>query len=175
MGPARLRLPTRRSGFTLIELLVVIAIIGVLVAMILPAVVKAREAAQRASCTNNLHQLGIACWAYQQQNGYFPTAGTSDYCAPSYIPNAGGASIPFTGAKQDAGWAFQLLPYVDAENVWTGGGTAANTTAQMTASLKTPDKVFFCPSRRLPTAWTYTNASFPSQAAYSPRNRTAPR
>jgi prepilin-type N-terminal cleavage/methylation domain-containing protein len=166
MGPARRRVRTLRNGFTLVELLIVMAIIAVLMALTIPAVMKAREVAQRTSCSNNLRQLGVACWAHHQQIGYFPTAGTSDYCAPSYLTNTAG-SMPVTGWKQDAGWAFQLLPYVDAETIWGGDVGAANTTAQMTGSLKTPDKIFFCPSRRLPTTWTYQNASFPSQATYS--------
>src|SRR4051794_5633618 len=74
----RFRRRRRRHGFTLVELLVVIAIIGLLVAILLPAVQAARESARRASCTSSLRQLGIALQTYQDVQKTFPPAGTTE-------------------------------------------------------------------------------------------------
>jgi prepilin-type N-terminal cleavage/methylation domain-containing protein/prepilin-type processing-associated H-X9-DG protein len=78
---------TRRPGFTLIELLVVIAIIGVLIALLLPAVQAAREAARRASCTNNLKQLALGALNYESANGCFPGNSYSGFAPATVFPN----------------------------------------------------------------------------------------
>src|SRR5262249_46514694 len=108
-----------------------------------------------------LHQLGVAVYVHQTQVGYFPTAGTYDWAGPTYSSTTA-AGVPVIGWKQDAGWAYQLLHYMDAENTWTGGGSATNPVQEMQGSLKTVIRVYFCPSRRSPGVMQYTNASFPS-------------
>src|SRR5579883_117908 len=94
----------RRRGFTLIELLVVIAIIGVLVSLLLPAVQKVREAANRASCQNNLKQLGLALQNYHTSNQCFPPGQT-------HIKFPSGQVVGYS-------WITQILPYVEMDNLY---------------------------------------------------------
>ena len=95
----------RRSGFTLVELLVVITIIGILVAMLLPAVNSAREAGRNAQCKNNLKQMGKACLAHEEAQGIFPTGGWG-WCWVG-DPDRG------YGTQQPGGWIYNILPHTE--------------------------------------------------------------
>jgi len=100
--------PAQR-GFTLIELLVVIAIIAILVALLLPAVQQAREAARRTQCKNNLHQLGVALHNYHDVHNQFP---------PTIFNTDGAAGLTWDGAPKGS-HLVRLLPFVEQANLFT--------------------------------------------------------
>src|SRR6266581_974446 len=102
------RIVPRRPGFTLIELLVVIAIIGVLIALLLPAVQAAREAARRAQCINNLKQIGIALHNYHDTQGAFPTGGITGFGQPGGVWN---------GRANLLSWRALILPQMEGNNI----------------------------------------------------------
>ncbi|HLA83315.1 MAG TPA: DUF1559 domain-containing protein [Thermoguttaceae bacterium] len=121
------RKPYRKSGFTLVELLVVIAIIGVLIALLLPAVQAAREAARRLHCTNNLKQLALGLHNYHDAYGCFPYG---------------------TITSHSLAWRVAILPYVEEKNLYERFNFRlpdAVGSANRAVCL-TPINGFFCPS-----------------------------
>jgi prepilin-type N-terminal cleavage/methylation domain-containing protein/prepilin-type processing-associated H-X9-DG protein len=132
MYPSKSR--SGRSGFTLIELLVVIAIIAILIGLLLPAVQKVRESASRTSCTNNLHQIGVAMQAYQDNNRILPTG---------WVTNATSAPSPGWG------WGVLIMPYVELTNVYTSLAPDTTGTNKMPAAageLTATFSIYLCPS-----------------------------
>ena len=135
----RILLSRRSSGFTLVELLVVIAIIGILIALLLPAVQAAREAARRMNCSNNLKQIGIALHNYHDSMGQFPSG-----------------FLTGPQAEPEWGWAALILPYMeqgalhDTLNIkgrdLLATITLAGTDASVDAALKTLISGYRCPS-----------------------------
>jgi prepilin-type N-terminal cleavage/methylation domain-containing protein/prepilin-type processing-associated H-X9-DG protein len=145
---------TARSGFTLIEMLVVIAIIIVLISLLLPAIQKAREAAARAQCANNLKQMGIACHNYVSDWKQLP---------PGYT-----AAGPFVNGATDTspgwGWGAYLLPYIEQGNLFNAINFTTDITLQTPINIETSPnvvvkgspiqmilKVFICPSDIVPS------------------------
>ena len=141
-----------RRGFTLVELLVVIAIIGVLVALLLPAVESVREAGRRAICSNNLHQLALGCLQHESAQGFLPTDGWS-------FQTCGDPDRGF-GGSQPGGWHYNILPYIELQQLHDIGKlgsystylsavvTAANKPQAAVPQVGWPVAAFNCPTRR---------------------------
>jgi prepilin-type N-terminal cleavage/methylation domain-containing protein len=150
-----------RSGFTLIELLVVIAIIAVLIALLLPAVQKVRESANRMSCANNLKQMSLAFHNHHDALLMFPSGGKHYTETPTFAA----VGQPYIGAKQQAGWGYQILPYIEKMDVWKGGDGKTIADCQKIA-IGGVIKMMFCPSRRSPMALVY-NVGFNPPGSYA--------
>lgn len=132
-NPSRCR-PQWRGAFTLVELLVVIAIIGVLVALLLPAIQSARESARRTQCANQLKQIGLALTTYHDARGRYPM---------------GRDRTDMVGVS----WAFEILPYMEQQAIHDSlrKGTRVDH-PDNSAAMRSPVAEFFCPSRRSPAA-----------------------
>src|SRR5262245_31979624 len=140
-----------RSGFTLIELLVVIAIIAILIGLLLPAVQKVREAANRTKCQNNLHQIVIGMHNYEVANGVWP---------PAYR----NADTPQNGQIRPGwGWGSFILPYIEQANLhstlnvdFSVFGNGANPVPP-TALTQTVLSIYRCPSDPAPDINSFRN------------------
>lgn len=127
-----------RQGFTLIELLVVIAIIAILIALLVPAVQKVREAAARIQSTNNLKQIGLGFHGYHDANKRLPWVGI-------------GGSFGNAAVADSGGWAYQILPYIDQQPMFALGNGLSTSAPQVGVA------VYLCPGRgRAPFATTGT-------------------
>lgn len=143
--------PASRRGFTLVELLVVIAIIGVLVALLLPAVQAAREAARRTQCINHLKQLGLACQNYHDTYHYLPNT------------------------RRDANytWAVTIMPFIEQQGIYAKWnmdiGSFYN---QLPECMAHKVSFYYCPSRR--SAGTAKHSQEPRDNTTSPLYTVAP-
>ena len=135
-------------GFTLVELLVVITIIGILIALLLPAVQAAREAARRLQCTNNLKQMALGALTHEQVHHWFPAGG---YCNVNSDGTFWAADPDYGFEKgQFNGWFFNLLPYIEQQALHDlGTGLSASAKKPLFAQREqTLLATMVCPSRR---------------------------
>ena len=141
--------PNKKGGFTLVELLVVIAIIGVLVALLLPAVQSAREAARRVSCVNHMTQLGLALHSHEF---HYETL-------PAGVTNPDG---PIRNEPQGnhVSWIVKILPYMEQNAVYQKFDQAAGAYAEINNDIRTVRiKILECPSDGTPFVSTTTNVA----------------
>jgi prepilin-type N-terminal cleavage/methylation domain-containing protein/prepilin-type processing-associated H-X9-DG protein len=162
---------SKRKAFTLVELLVVIAIIGILVALMLPAIQEARETARRAQCKNHLKQLSVGFLNHESVHGYFPTGGWGFGWVGE--PNED------YDRSQPGGWAYNILAYIEEEDLRAlGSGTPSRfkeprnpeRLAALLELVSTPVSLFNCPSKRPLALWPYDNDPANPILAYNVAN-----
>jgi len=132
----------RSRGFTLVELLVVIAVIGMLIGLLLPAIQRARESGRRAQCANQLKQIGLAWQHHLDSFQALPTAG---YTSRTFVSIDHGR--PGALDTQAAGWAYQILPFLEQIATWEGAGATIDLDRAKLA-MGQPIAGYYCPSRR---------------------------
>jgi prepilin-type N-terminal cleavage/methylation domain-containing protein/prepilin-type processing-associated H-X9-DG protein len=131
-----------KPGFTLIELLVVLAIIGILVALLLPAVQAAREAARRIACVNNLKQVGVALHGYHDAFRTFPAGG---WIAAFNQPET---------ARMNSGWSASILPWVEQTSLYSSLNLSwPYNVSQNSTAAETVLSVYLCPSQPRASLW----------------------
>jgi prepilin-type N-terminal cleavage/methylation domain-containing protein len=143
----KIRKSRSRSAFTLVELLVVIAIIGVLIAILLPAIQASRESARRLECSNHVKQLALAMHGYLDTQKHFPSGGYGTPYSPH--PDRG------IGVSQTGSFFYVLLPYLENQQLFEMGkgvGAENSTDPLLLDSNKdrnaSPQGLFYCPTRR---------------------------
>lgn len=142
----------RRNAFTLIELLIVIAIIAVLLGLLLSAVQYAREAGNRTACGNNLHNLALAFHTFDSVYSALPSGGsTTNEKEPNpfmHPPTYQALHCPAGPGKQMAGWGFQILPFMEQNNLFDG--SVPTIEGCQRAAIAAELTYLFCPTRGRP-------------------------
>ena len=163
----------RRRGFTLIELLVVIAIIGILIALLLPAVQKVREAANRMQCANNVKQMGLALHNYHDAYSSFPPGFISTLIDPNWRLPAGNCNA--FPPERGPGWSFfaLILPYLEQDNLYKGIRLDLSIMDPANApARRTSVKGYLCPSDSGVASINITTCGNPPNPASTPSPMT---